>query len=222
MNDTTPEQLDLLISRIVGADANPQDWAAFNALAEKSPEAWKLLAQAQRDNQSLSLAVGVALHAADLVDLPSREHADRFLHGGRYREPHGPAWRRVRSAGGWAMAAMLALAMIGNQHGLINLPTPRANTAGLIPAGYVKVASDDDALQLYRDKGKASGRVIEELPVLLESHPATTGQGFEVIYVRQFYEKAHVQDLYRFTQDEANRPVAVRIPVPAPKSSRPE
>jgi hypothetical protein len=223
-NPTHAEQLDLLISRIVGADASAQDWSAFNTLAEKSPEAWKLLAQAQRDNQSLSLAVGVALHAADRVELPSREVADRFLRGGGRDHAHSEAWRRVRSVGGWAVAAMLALAMIGNQQGVIRLGgAAPANTAGIsIPAGYFKVASDDDALQLYREKARQSGRdVVGEMPVLLESRPSTTGKGFEVIYVRQFYEKAHVQDLYRFTQDEANRPIAVRIAVPA-RPSRPE
>jgi hypothetical protein len=225
MNDTpstptpsTSEQLDLLISRIVGADANPQDWATFNTLAEKTPDAWKHLAQAQRDNQSLSLAVGVALHAADRVELPSREDADRFLHGGGPRAHYSSPWNRVRSFGGWAVAAMLALALVGNQNGFIHLG-PQTNTAGIIPAGYFKVANPDDALQLYRDQGKQSGRVFGEVPVLVESHPAATGQGYEVVYVRQFYEKAQVPDLYRFTLDEANRPVAVRVTVPAKASS---
>lgn len=219
---TNAEQLDLLISRIVGADASPQDWSAFNALAERTPDAWKHLAQAQRDNQSLSLAVGVALHAADRVELPTRDNAQAFLHGGRTRQSSAATWHRVRSMGGWAAAAVLGLALIGNRHGMIDLGSPmRTNQANVIPADYFKVASDDDALQLYRDKAMQSGRVFAEVPVLVESRPAATGKGLDVIYVRQFYERAQVPDLYRFTQDEANRPIAVRVSVPV-KSSRPE
>jgi hypothetical protein len=118
--------------------------------------------------------------------------------------------------GGWAVAAVLALAFLGNRVGVINMNAPAANTAGLtsIPANYFQVNNPDDALALYRTQGKQAGRVIAEVPVLLESRPAATGRGFEVVYVRQILERAQVNDLYRFTQDEANRPVPVRVTMP--------
>ncbi|HMN42095.1 MAG TPA: hypothetical protein PKE29_14720 [Phycisphaerales bacterium] len=218
---TTPnhtEQLDLLVSRIAGGEASADDWTAFNALAAHTPEAWKSLAQAQRDQHSLSLAVGVALHAADHVDLPGRDAADALFQRGRWRQDasHSPAWARARSMGGWAVAAALALAFLGNRFGVINIqdsPGP-SNTASVIPANYFPINNPDDALALYRTQGRQSGRVIAEMPVLLDSRPATTGRGFEVVYVRQILERAQVNDLYRFTKDEANRPIPVRISVP--------
>jgi hypothetical protein len=63
--------------------------------------------------------------------------------------------------------------------------------------------------------GKQSGRVLGEVPVLCESKPAATGQGFEVVYVRQILERAEVHDLYRFSVDEAGNPLPVRVTVPA-------
>ncbi len=216
---TNSEQLDLLISRIAGGEANTADWNDFNTLAAQSPDAWKSLAQAQRDQQSLSLAVGVALHAADHVDLPSRDAADAFLNRGRWRTDasHSPAWARVRSMGGWAVAALLALAFLGNRFGVIHVKDA-PSTASLIPANYFQVNDADDAHELYLNKGRQSGRVIAEMPVLLDSRPATTGRGFEVVYVRQILERAQVNDLYRFTQDEANRPIPVRITPPGSAS----
>ena len=205
------EQIDLLISRIADGEATSQDWSAFATLAERSPSAWKNLAQAQRDHQSLSLAVGVALHAADRVDLPSRDAADIFLHRAHASSPA----TRVRQYGGWAVAAAVALAWLGVNGGQFSLPgAGRApNQANIIPAGYFKVNSSDDALQLYRNQGKLDGRFIAEVPVLLESSPAATGQGYEVVYVRQFVERARVDNLLRFAQDESGKlfPVKVNI-----------
>ncbi len=212
-NISTPspdEQIDLLISRIADGEATTQDWSAFSALAEKSPAAWRHLAQAQRDHQSLSLAVGVALHAADRVDLPSRHAADSFLHRERGISPS----HRIRQYGGWAVAAAVALAWIGVNGGQFTLPAGKSRgteTANIIPAGYFKVDSSDDALQLYRDKGKSDGRFIAEVPVLLESSPAVTGKGYEVVYVRQFVERARVDNLLRFAQDETGKLIPVKV-----------
>jgi hypothetical protein len=217
MTASPNEQLDLLISRIADGEASRQDWTAFADLAANAPEAWKSLAQAQRDHQSLSLAVGVALHAAERVDLPTRHAADAFL---RRPHPESPAsWSRARQFGGWAVAAMIALAWLGVNGGQFTLnpgkPTD-SNTAGIIsvPKDYFHITSPDDALQLYRDQSKPSGRVLAEVPVLLESRPNATGRGYEVVYVRQILERAQVENLLRFAQDERGRPIPVRVTVP--------
>ena len=207
---TPDEQIDLLISRIADGEATQSDWSAFGTLAEQSPGAWKHLAQAQRDHQSLALAVGVALHAADRVELPPRDAADAFLHRDRAASPA----HRIRQYGGWAAAAAIALAWLGMNGGQFTLgggkSTGSASVAG-IPAGYFKVDSSDDALQLYRDQGKRDGRFIAEVPVLLESSPMTTGKGYEVVYVRQFYERARVDNLLRFAQDETGKLIPVKV-----------
>lgn len=204
------EQIDLLISRIADGEATTQDWSAFSALAEKSPVAWKHLAQAQRDHQSLSLAVGVALHAADRVELPSRDAADSFLHRERAVSPA----HRIRQYGGWAVAAAVALAWLGANGGQFTLggkDRTSEQAAGIIPAGYFKVNSPDDALALYRAQGRKAGTYVAEVPVLLESSPAATGQGYDVVYVRQFVERARVDNLLRFAQDETGKLIPVKV-----------
>ena len=209
MTTPTPsEQLDLLISRIADGEASQQDWNSFSSLAEQHPRAWKSLAQAQRDHQSLSLAVGVAVHAAEHVDLPTRDAADVFL---RRARPHASA-ARVRQFGGWAVAATIAIAWLSVSGGQFVLPGSNSqNPEKLAAAGFYPVHSPDDALQLYRDQGKQSGRVLAEVPVLLESRPATTGRGYEVVYVRQILEHAQVENLLRFARDEAGKPIPVRV-----------
>lgn len=211
------EQLDLLVGRIADGEAASQDWDAFNALAAQSPAAWKDLAQAQRERQALMMAVGVALHAADRVDLPTREDAHAFLRSGSARP--GNIVGRIRQAGGWAVAAVLGFALLGGARGPFTFLSPNQpgpNTAlGAIPANYFPINSSDDALQLYRDQGRKDGRFIAEVPVLLESRPAATGRGFEVVYVRQILERAEVDNLLRFAQDEAGRAIPVRMTVPS-------
>ncbi len=205
------EQIDLLIGRIADGEASARDWEVFGELGERNPGAWKLLAQAQRDHQALSLAVGVALHGADRVELPSREAADAFLRGGHGRSP---GTTRFVQYGGWAVAAMIALAVLGVNGGQFTMPGKTVNQAGLIPANYFQVNSPDDALQLYRDQGKQSGRVLAEVPVLLESRPSATGRGYEVVFVRQIVEKAQMDNLLRFAQDERGRLVPVQVQMP--------
>lgn len=206
---TNEEQIDLLISRVADGEASLADWSAFSALAERTPQAWKRLAQAQRDHRSLSLAVGVALHGAERVELPSRDAAEAFLHSGR---AVSPAYR-IRQYGGWAVAAAVALAWVGMSGGQLRVGKQGTETASIIPAGYFKVTSPDDALALYREQGKKDGRFIAEVPVLLESSPAATGTGYEVVYVRQLLEKARVDNLLRFAQDESGRLIPVRVNV---------
>lgn len=213
---SSDEQIDLLIGRIADGEASALDWEAFGGLAERGPGAWKRLAQAQRDHQSLALAVGVALHGADRVALPSREAAEAFLRGEHVRVLGAS---RVLQYGGWAVAAMIALAALGVNGGRFTLPgaSPGTNQAGLvsIPANYFQVNSPDDALQLYREQGKRSGRVLAEVPVLLESRPSATGRGYEVVYVRQIVERMQMDNLLRFAQDERGNLVPVQVQMPA-------
>ena len=49
--------------------------------------------------------------------------------------------------------------------------------------------------------------------ILMEAQPAADGNGYEVVYIRQILERARVNDIYRFSQDETGRatPVPVQI-----------
>lgn len=223
------EQFDLLISRIADGEATELDWSEFSRLAEAHPSAsaWKHLAQAQRDHAAMSLAVGVALHAADRVDLPSPSVAAAFARPVGPRASSRPL-ARLGAYGGWAAAAAVALAWVGGFGSSGGPLAVRSGTqqAGLVPGGW-KIDTPDDAVRAYLDVGARQGRVIGELPnrVPVYSQPAVLDsgqQGVRVFYVRQFIESAVVTDLARIGQDESGRPVPVPTAMPAPDSWPPQ
>ncbi|MFN7021505.1 MAG: hypothetical protein ACK4WH_09280 [Phycisphaerales bacterium] len=219
------EQFDLLISRIADGEATDLDWSEFSRLADAHPSAsaWKQLAQAQREHASMSLAVGVALHAADRVDLPSPSAAAAFVRPVGPQQSARPLWR-LGVYGGWAAAAAFALAWVGGFGSSGGPLAGRTGTqqAGLVPAGW-KIDTPDDAVRAYLDVGAKQGRVIGELPnrVPVYSQPAVLDsgqQGVRVFYVRQFIESAVVTDLARIGLDESGRPVPVPASMPAAAS----
>lgn len=216
------DRLDLLISRIADGAASSAEFQAFALLAERDPSAWEQLARAQRDQAALALAVGVHLHAAERVELPTPDEARAALErsvAGRIHT-HGRVMPRLTRSAGWAVAALLALAWVGSSGILGNnvfraTSTPHSGAAAnLIPSGW----TTDDAASAYLDLGKREGRVVSELPqrVLVDMSPAAQGRGYDVIYLRQFVERARVDDLVRFGRDERGGVVPVRISLPGP------
>jgi hypothetical protein len=219
------EQLDLLVSRIADGEAGEHDWSAFNQMAERSPEAWKILAQAQREHASMSLAVGIALHAADRVDLPT-PHAAELFTARRNAPTHIRTWSRLGSYSGWAAAAAVTLLA---WNGAFNLGSRRSSLAtnpgtspvqgaSVVPTNWT-LNTPDDAVQAYLDMGNKNGSVIGELPkrVVVNTEPtvlASGQRGVKVIFIRQFVEQTVVTDLARMSTDETGRP----IPIPAAPS----
>ncbi len=223
------EQLDLLVSRIADGEADEHDWGAFNALAEKMPDAWKHLARAQREHSALSMAVGVALHGAERVELPTAEAAELFT-ARRHAPTHIRTLSRLGAYSGWAAAAAVALvawngAFRGGGAGEAGPGSAGdGNVASIVPAGFT-VNSPDDAVKAYLNMGGRNGSVIGELPrrVVVDSEPTTLNggqRGVRVIYIRQFVEQAVVTDLARVSTDEAGRvialPAAPSVPPPVP------
>lgn len=225
-NELDPrEQLDLLVSRIADGEAGEADWSAFNRAAERRPEAWKLLAQAQRDHGAMSLAVGVALHAAERVELPSPQAAELFS-----ARRNAPAtirtFSRMGAWSGWAVAACVAvmawngsLGSLGRGVGGAGAGTRVASTVGAAApvqtAGWT-LNTPDDAINAYLDLGTRNGSVIGELPTrpVVRRDPMITedGQrGVRVVYIRQLVEQAIVTDLARLATDESGR----LVPLPA-------
>ncbi len=200
----TRDRVDMLVSRISDAEARPEDWGAFNELAERLPWAWRELARAQRDHAAMCVAVGVAIQTADSVFLPSRL-------GGRAGASGAEARTRLGAWAGWAVAACLGTAFLG----VMRPPAPGnlpGNAAGVNLANW----TPNDYVQGYVESGEKTGLVLGEVPrrLLLESRPLERGDGFEVVYVRQFVERAQVSDLVRFTTNEAGRAVPVRQVIP--------
>lgn len=189
---------DILISRIVDREATLEDWAVLKALADADPSIWFQLAQAQQDQQALAAGLAIAIQIADGIDAPSEA---AFLHRFSRRMSLVGSW------GGWAAAAMIAIALFLRPYGA-DSPTP--NTAG---PSLPPLTSASDAYERYLDLGRREGAVLGEVPrkFLVNTFPRENGDGYEVIYIRQIVERAVVPELYRFGSDELGRPAPVKI-----------
>lgn len=222
--------MDRLIARIADAEADEHDWGTFEALAGTQPQAWKALACAQRDAALLAEAVLPAIDASERVRLRrstsatlSASGSDRTARNARRSDAefrYGPDLRRI---GGWAIAAVIGLAWLGS----MLAPEPRAigptntNTAGILPTGWT-INTPEDAVRAYLDVGSKSGRVLGEMPdrVIVRTTPtggSTNGddpQQIEVIYLRQFVERAVISEFFELGSDEFGRPVPIRLSIP--------
>ncbi len=195
-----PTNTDILISRIVDDEATSKDWESFEQLAALEPEVWKKLAREQRDAANLRTAVGVAVEAADAIELPlgiagaGAEHVFS---------------RRFSPWIGWAMAAAVALAWLGAD--LVPMFNPEltpTNQAGI----SIVPASADDALNQYRSVGEQEGRYIGEMPkVMVEARAMPDGVRVEVIYLRQLLEREVVNGVYGLGEDDQGRATPVPI-----------
>lgn len=189
---------DVLIARVVDAEAGEGDWAALRAMGERDPAVWRELAEAQLQAAALARGVGEAVAIADRVDAPTHAH-DRLRPGARLRR--GSAWL------GWAVAAGLTLAW--GTGGLGTSPgAGPGSSASLVPG----LGSAEDAYKRYLDLGQQQGFVVGEMPtqVLIHAQPVEDGV-YEVTYLRQIIEKARVRGVYGVGEDELGQPV--RIPI---------
>lgn len=190
---------DILISRVIDGCAGAEDWRAFSALAAADPALWERLAAQQTDREALALTVQAAIAIADAVPTPIR------------REPVAGPLRFAGWTGwtGWAAAAALVLAWTW----FGQMPAPTGSGAGVTVAPASLTA--DDALARYIEASTAEKRFIRELPkVMVESRRAENGAGVEITYLRQFVERAVVNDLYEVSTDEYGRPGAVKVSNP--------
>jgi hypothetical protein len=190
-------ELDILISRVIDGCAGDEDWKRLEALGALDPGIWRELAHAQRHDALLRQEVERATRIASHIE----------VRGGEIRQLTIRRSARVAMWGGWAAAAMLALAFVSG------VPVRRADQ-GAQQASL----SAADALARYLDAGQREGRVIREEPtkVLVETRPAENGRGYEVVFYRLIMERQQVPDLYRLTSDELGRAVPVRVEPPAP------
>jgi len=203
---------DILISRVVDGCATPQQWQALEALATRDPSLWRDIAIAQKCDRDLTAAVRSAASIADAVDIHPDEAVGSQSGGALLfsQTAFARRTRRVAAWGGWAAAAAVALAFLGNQ------PSQSPATGGRQPIRAnlgEPLASAADALQTYLQKGREDGLVIGELPdkVLVETAKSATGHGYDVVYIRQIKEKAWVEDLYRISQDEMGNPTPIKV-----------
>ncbi len=200
---TTPDGRDLLISRIIDAQAGAEDWQAFRAAAEHDPGIWRDLAEAQRQHELMCEGLRAASACADHVALPE------FITDG------APLQRRLDGLarwGGWAAAAALVLVWATGTPVLHR--AGHAQTAGLLPAGpALHEATPDQALDRYLSAGRSAGTVVAEVPeqLIVETTPRPDGS-VEVVYLRQIIERRVTDRVYREVRDDTGRLVPVAIP----------
>lgn len=202
---STDSRDQLLISRIVDGDAGEPEWTEFETLAIRQPLVWRELAEAQRDHAALVRGVSSALALAEATPLPSSREAFNFQgHADKFQQ----RLHRLSAWAGWAVAAVVVLAFTPLGRPFQSSPPQ----SGLQTTGW-NINTADDALDAYKKLGGESGRVLGEMPtrVMVQSTPVPTGQGYEVVYLRQIVEKVIVADLYQFTgEDERGQPTPVR------------
>ncbi len=204
MTESMESQEDILISRVIDGRAGAEDLRQLSALAQADGAVWDRLAAADADRAALALAVEREIAVAELIEAPG---ADELEHE-PYRFVGWTGWM------GWAAAAAVVFAwtITGSGPGRSNFPPPTVQNVSL---------SADDALARYIEASKAEDRFIRELPkVMIESHLAADGRATEVTYLRQFVEKATVDNLYELSTDEHGRPGAVRVSSPIGSSSQ--
>lgn len=226
MNNPTPDhpdhaldaalmERDLLITRIIDGEGSGAAWERFASVAGSDASAWRELALAQRQHLRLTAAVRREIAVAVEIDLPI---------SGERRAPSRSTVRAAQVARkwtGWAVAAAITLAWGGAMLTGVGPSGPplQMGTAGPtgVAAGW-QPQTTQDALNAYLEVGQKTGNVIGEVPnwVMIESRPASGGTGFEVVYLRQFMERAVVPDLYRFGQDERGGRVVVPVSQPRP------
>jgi hypothetical protein len=233
----SPERTDQLLSLIVEGEATREQWEEFTRVAEADPVWWAHLARSQRDACDLSNVLNRMVAVADRVALPvpaepmpgsvagasgggataARREPPGAHHGRRGRWWHGlvPATPLGAAAwGGWAVAAVLALAAIPGLRRSTSPAPIRPSEIG--PAIATAVPTSRDAWQQYLDLGRQEGHVLGEIParILLDAQEVP-GHGYELWYLRPVLETMHVPEMYRFNGfDESGEPVLIRYDAP--------
>lgn len=227
---STVTRRELLISRVIDARAGAAEYAELSEIARVDPTVWTELADAQAIESKLRNAgLGVldqvlASHqvlGAERSDVigsigNDQPHGDLGQGGRDRRAGGGDGGGRTRWAGlGWGIAAVLALGMTAQMLG-IRRGDGLSGTAGLGPTAAT-FTTPEAGLDAYLTLGKASGKVVGEMPqkYVIQSEPSQLPDGgLEVLYLRQFIERAVVKDTYRLGTDELGRTILVPTVTP--------
>lgn len=207
------ERIEVLISRAVDGQAATAEWDELAAAAATDPDLWRSLALTLRDRSGFDRAVRAAVDVAEAVDVPAAEAPPRG--GADFARAPGPRHRLIvplRTAG-WAAAALVALAWT-----VSHLAPRLSGPPRPVITSNLSGASAAELLSAYLDRGRQEKLVVGELPerILVDTQSAPSGQGYELLYLRQILERAVVPDLYGVTgRDELGRVMPVRFEGPA-------
>ena len=194
VSESAPE-LDRMLGRAVAGDRDAMLWIRMRAATE--PAILEELVLWQADELRVTRTARELCARADRVDaLPSNS-------------------MRARRVGlGWAVAAVLAIALAGQFASFVR--TPPATQQRAIAAGMSDdFASTDEAFDAYVAKARTDGALVGEVapPTLVRSRELGNGGGFEVIVIRQVYERRTLGEMYRIVPTGETgelRPVVIR------------
>lgn len=202
----------VLIARVIDGVATSEDWRELRERSDDEQAVWTELAEQQELHRRVSSVVDAAGDVAEGVELPMHLHA-------RTSPMH--RLRVTRAIGGWAVAAMVALAWSMGVHpgDAVVSGDPGEAQANLAPA---TITSAGEALKRYLDLGMESGQVVGEVPenMVLDSRPLPEG-GYEVLYVRPIIERTVVHSVYRQVRDDTGGVHVIRVEEPANTTPNP-
>lgn len=208
--DGAHDARDVLVGRVVDGEASGTDWAQIRELAADDPGVFQEIAELQELRRQLTAYVDDAGEIAERVSLPMHLHP-RVAPAGRLRMTG--IW------GGWAVAALIAVAwMVGVRptDPVIVGDAGQDMARGGLATGAIDTAGE--ALDRYLELGKQSGTVVGELPsgIVLEKQPLPDGSGYDVLYLRQFIERARVTTLLEEVETEDGKSMIVPRPISNP------
>ncbi|MCZ6837272.1 MAG: hypothetical protein O7G85_15965 [Planctomycetota bacterium] len=188
MNDERAEQL---ISKVIDGQATDADWSELSAQAAQTPELWRDLAESQRHQQVLSLAINEAVSVVGKIEAPTDRIDSLVADEARNRRTSARAWS------GWAVAAVVAIAAFFNQYGMRAQLGQMNSNPSVLSAGW----SADEAFDAYLDQGRKEGKVVGEMPskVIVSTRENPDGEGYEIICLQQIVIREIVPDLLEVT-----------------------
>jgi hypothetical protein len=202
-----------LISHVIDGDVSDDQWGEFEQLAQANPLLWRELAESQRDHASLTMAMDEASHVAQRVSVSmAAGEPEQCIEGtqNRLRLNRASAWS------GWAVAALIAIVASTK---IAQFEQPLGSGEYRSRATVLNSLTPDESYQHYLKKGRESGQVVGEMPamVMVETRQAPSGQGYEVLYLRQVLERTVVPDLYQVNgQTEYGQPMLTPLRQPSP------
>ena len=175
------DRKEILIGRVLGREDQPADWRELRGLAGRDQELWQRLVADMEGDSLLRAASTQSLQSAQRVELPLPIRKVAWTH----------SLSALISPLGWVAAVVMALLWIVNPGHLTEAPVRE-----IMPT--IPIASEGD--------------FVGELPrVLVSSGPNAAGDAFELMYLRRFLERVHVDEVLRMRRDETGLAFATAV-----------
>jgi hypothetical protein len=211
-NQSNSDQ-DVVFSRLLDGRGRAADWQRLReaTAGDGGNAAWDRIIGNAGDQDVLGEVVGLAGDRAGETDLHRAMNETLPVTLAVPSAQGRRTDRAVRAARlGWLVAACMALGLVSVSLRPSGGGGGATQGANLAPFSLENLSSSD-LMNGYKARAAKEGTLVGELPqrVVIETRPSADGKGYEVLYMRQFIERAIVDDLYKLGTDETGRPVMV-------------